>query len=329
MNKNLFAVLTAIMFVSLLGCSQITQKVEKKTLTGSNLIKKQSKRQIMSTSKYKISIDTGSTVKCTGTDVVIDMYSDQTIDMRGSANCGFLASLVGQGNINVGESAMDSSTLTDTDNLKGGKLYGIINRSPNTPKDASGNVPEGGAYFEPPRPNIINPLLDERTLNDLVDMENYEEESFVTVGSYTDYGTISVNFLDFKGGIPSGVNQSVAPQSTHKANKGRILHYKIKASGFTGIAQKGKFMLYDSREMWMGTNPVVIYKMVIKSPLRDLIDTSKASWIQNLVTNNGQNMTTITLTLQAYTPTNNTGDDDDDDDDNEDNEDNEDDEDDN
>lgn len=316
MNKSLFTILTTILCVSLLGCSQIMQKVEKKTVTGSHLVKKQSKRQIMSTSKYNISIDTGSSVKCTGTDVVIDMYSDQTIDMRGSANCGFLASLVGQGDINVGESAMDSSTLTDTENIKDGKLYGIINRSPNTPKDASGNVPEGGAYFEPPRPNIINPLLDTNTLDDLVDMEKpYEEESFVTVGSYTDYGTISVNFLDYKGGIPSGVNQSAAPQSTKKANKGHVLHYKINASGFTGIAQKGRFMLYDSREMWMGTSPVVIYKMVIKSPLRDLIDTSKASWIQNLVTNSGQNITTITLTLQNYTPANDTGDDDDDDDD--------------
>lgn len=271
------------MLFLILGCK--TQQQSKETIPSPQEPRytKIESRKLMSTSTYKLSISSknNALINCKGEGVIIDLYTDESIDIRGMADCGLLASFVGQRNVNLSD-ATATVEQTDKSKFKNSNLYGIVKRAPNPQKDDQGNVPEGGAYFDPPRPHILNPMLDIKTLNEFAaKKDGYSENSQITVGTpsgqITDFGTITVKLNEISDKIPYGISSSVAPLSTDKSNKGRVLNYTISSSGFNSIEKKGVYMLHDKRQMWMGTSPVVIYKMELTSLMKDLVDLSEGS----------------------------------------------------
>ena len=282
-EKVLTVVISLGMLFLILGCKSQQQSKETIPSAQEPRYTKIEKRKLMSTSTYKLSISSknNALIKCKGKGVVIDLYSDESIDIKGMADCGLLASFVGQRNVNLSDSTT-TVKQTDKSKFKNSNLYGIVKRAPNPQKDDHGNVPVGGAFFDPPRPHILNPMLDTKTLNNFAaKKEGYSENSQITVGTQsgqiTDFGTITVKLNEISDKIPYGISASVAPLSTDKSNKGSVLNYTISSSGFNLVEKKGVYMLYDKRQMWMGTSPVVIYKMELTSLMKDLVDLSDES----------------------------------------------------
>ena len=117
--------------------------------------------------------------------------------------------------------------------------------------------------------NILNPLLSESKIESYKGQTLSEDSSVLIGGGVSDSGVIQLQIKSLKASIPSGVNSAVAPLK----KDGKVVNYIITTSGFDNVERKGNYMLYDSREMWMGTNPVLIYKMVVKAKLKDLVDT--------------------------------------------------------
>ena len=315
MKRVFFGIEMLVVLVSILGCQpNFSSKVEERSTTKSvDALDKT--RKLMSSAIYRINIESGIAVNCSGDDVVIDIYNNQTLDMKGSADCGLLASIAGKGEVNVAEVQMDSASQTDDSDFKNSKLYGIISRAPNTPLDAYGNVSKNGAYFKPPRPNILNPMAKIKTLQEFKNTKDgYTEESYIKTDSETDTGTIKIKLNNISEVLPSGIVYDTAPLR----EGGKVLEYEIITNGFNKIKQKGRYMLYESRRMWMGTNPVVIYKMQLKSQLIDMMDTSDAGLLQTLFTNGGYQDVTVTLTLSKYLPVTDSTDEEEDEEDDED-----------
>ena len=261
--------LISILSFSFLGCTPKGQLMEKKNPAKKptvNLVD----REVISRAKYSLYVTNGGLVNCKGDGIIMETYSDQTIEMKGTANCGFAGDM-DLSDMNKSLEKVDESQLKLSD------FYGLIHRSPNPVKDESGIVPDGFAYFEPPRPNIINPLIDSKNLDKLKKKSPITESSIVIVGknggNQTDAGSIEVKLNNVLNKIPEDVTSwyNGAPL----AKDGKVLDYTITASGFDGLEQKGQYMLFNTRRMWMGTNPVLIYKMELSSKLKDLVDVDK------------------------------------------------------
>ena len=261
--------LVSILSFSFLGCTPKGQTVEKKKAAKNSNIKLVD-RDVISRAKYSLQITNGGLVNCSGDGIIMETYSDQTIEMKGTANCGIGGSM-DLSDMNKSLEEVDESQLKTSD------FYGLIHRSPNPVKDESGDVPEGFAYFEPPRPNIINPLIDSKNLKKLKKKSPITEASVVTVGknggNQSDAGTIEVTLNNELDEIPKDVTSWYKEAPLGK--DGKVLDYTIKAEGFDNLEQKGQYMLFNTRRMWMGTNPVLIYKMELSSKLKDLVDVDK------------------------------------------------------
>ncbi len=262
-KKRIYLVLLVFLFV--VGCNVPTSVIEEKPASNADFTA--IKREVMYSARYKLSIkDNGviHTVNCKGKGIIMDTYTDQTIEMRGTADCGLFGGKMDLSQLNKTLEEVDETKYKDA-NFKG-----IISRVPNPKKNSSGKVDEGLAYFTPPKPIILNPLLSTKRIKAMVG-ETITEGSQVVVGSegkqISDSGDISLTVHSLDSDLPGDVNQSTAPLR----NKGKVVVYTINTKGFSKVPQKGSYMLFNSRKMWMGTNPVLIYKMEVKSLLKDVV----------------------------------------------------------
>ena len=243
------------------GCkdpSPLTPEEQKSQVAS---LTKTTPKKVIYRAKYNIKAGV-SLVKCKGDGVTIELYDDmQTLEIKGFTNCGLA------GKLDVSE-FMNKESLDEMDEkYKDAEYAGIILRAQN-PKKVNGSVPEGGAYFTPPRPNIINPLARKKILKPYVG-KTIEESTRVQLTkdgkSISDSGIIKVNIHSIDG--KAEIDDTPAPLK----KDGRVIVYTISTSGFSKTPQKGGYMLFDSLKFWMGTDPVAIYKMSISSKLKDMV----------------------------------------------------------
>ncbi len=279
-EKRVYLVL--LLFLFIFGCNVPTSTsiIEEKPASKADF--KTIKREVMYSARYKLSIkDKGiiHTVNCKGKGIIMDTYTDQTIEMRGTADCGLFGGKMDLSQLNQSLEEVDETKYKDA------KFNGIISRVPNPKKSSSGKVGDGFAYFTPPKPIILNPLLSTKKVNDLIG-QTITEENHVIVGSegrqISDSGDISLVVHSLDSNIPSDANQSTAPLR----NKGKVVVYTINTTGFNKVPQKGGYMLFNSRKMWMGTNPILIYKMEVKSLLKDVVSEKELAEKKDNAVNN-------------------------------------------
>lgn len=261
------------------------------------------KKTLMSTTTYDITVNTDSPVlqnlrsaiqnifkrdsalinTCSGTGTM-QIYSDYSQKMDGKLSCFGIE-------FNLADTLATSDVERVKEDMSKYDYYGVIMRE-NNPKITNRKIPVGSAYFQPPKPLMINPMINPSTIPTPI----VEQSSVVVANDQgiqnKSSGTFTIEILDANAPIPSDVEASYI--------KGDLVHMDIKTSGFSGVQSKGQYLLYKSRQMYISLNPVIIAKMIITSPLTDIITSSSDSVITGTFLKTLVGDLTITFSMSKH-----------------------------
>lgn len=116
-----------------------------------------------------------------------------------------------------------------------------------------------GGTFDPPRPFLLGPVVQN---SEKYKGFTHHSEHQVTSASGSGSGAFDIEVLD--------VDTTYKNKYLEKPFD-KILHWKIKASGFDGV-KKSEGLLFKEMEWVWNTNPIMIPKLTIRGELGDLIE---------------------------------------------------------
>ena len=157
---------------------------------------------------------------CSGTSKLI-LYNDYSQKLEGKLKC------LGILDIDLSDTMGDTDIERVEEDMSKYSYFGSVLRE-NNPVITDKKVPEGTAYFQPPRPILINPMVSADTINKKMS----EDATMVFINSNT------------------------------------------------------KYLLFNSREMFISLNPIIITKMIIHTSVKDLISKKNPNgpdFLSNLV----------------------------------------------
>ena len=207
---------------------------------------------------------------CSG-EATMSIYSDFSQKMEGKLSCFGTE-------FNLADTLAAPEVERVEEDMSQYAYFGQIMRE-NNPPITDNKIPVGTAYFRPPKPLMINPVIDPATIPTPI-----TEESSVVVSNSTGIqtkstGTFTIQIINPKVDIPADIDSSYI--------KGDMVHIDIKSAGFSDISNKAQYLLFPSRQMYISLNPIIISKMIITAPMSDLLSSSDSkisnSFLKTLV----------------------------------------------